>query len=377
MTTDSPLRVCHVLAPAGFGGLESVVAALAGGMAQRGHEVRVIALLEPEGRCDALEPVSASGVEMVAIRLPPRSYLAEVRQVASELVRRPGPIAHSHGYHGDLLGWRAARVARAPIVSTAHGFTGGGWKNRFYEWCDARALARFDAVVAVSRPLAQRLAAGGVAAPRLHFIPNAYGGSAAPLERAEARRQLDLAPDALVAGWVGRLSREKGPDVFLEALALAPEWNGSILGSGPLEAPLRERAGALGDAARLRWHGVIPAAGALLRAFDAVVLSSRTEGTPMVLLEAMAANVPLVVTAVGGVPDVVTEREALLVPSGHPERLAQALQSIRIRPEAARERAAAARTRLESAYAVEPWLDRYEAVYRDLARGARSRSPRP
>ena len=91
----------------------------------------------------------------------------------------------------------------------------------------------------------------------------------------------------------------------------------------------------------------------------------------------MAAGVPVVATAVGGVPDVVTEREALLVPPEHPELLARALESIRLQPEAARERAAAARTRLESAYAVEPWLDRYEAVYRDLARGTATRSPRP
>ena len=97
----------------------------------------------------------------------------------------------------------------------------------------------------------------------------------------------------------------------------------------------------------------------------------------MVLLEAMAAGVPLVVTAVGGVPDVVTEREALLVAPEHPELLARALESIRIQPEAARERAAAAKARLESAYALEPWLDRYEAVYRQLIPGTSPRSPGP
>ena len=377
VTTENPLHLCHILAPAGFGVLESVAVALAAGMAHRGHDVRVAALLDPEGRSGELETLSRSGVGVVEIRLPPRSYRAELERLTSELVRRPGSIAHSHGYHADLLGLPAARRARAPIVSTAHGFTGGGWKNRFFEWCDTRALARFDAVVAVSRPLVQRLAAGGVAAPRLHLIPNAYGASPASLDRAGARRLLDLAPDALVAGWVGRLSLEKGPDLFLEALALAPEWNGSIVGSGPLEASLRGGAGESGEAPRLRWHGAIPGAGALLRAFDAVVLSSRTEGTPMVLLEAMAAGVPLVVTAVGGVPDVVTEREALLVAPEQPELLARALENIRIQPEAARERVAAAKTRLESAYALEPWLDRYEAVYRELIPGTSSRSPGP
>jgi len=377
VTAEHSLRLCYILAPVNFGGLESVVTALAAGMAQRGHDACVLALLEPGGRWEALATLSASGVEVVEIRVPPKSYRVEVKRLTAELARRSGAIAHSHGYHADLVSLRAARAAGAPIGSTAHGFTGGGWKNRFYEWCDTRALARFDAVVAVSLPLARLLVARGVPAPRLHLIPNAYRESCAPLSRADARRALGLAPDALVAGWVGRLSREKGPDLFRDALTLAPEWNGSILGAGPLEAPLREGAGGLSDPARLRWHGVIPSAGRVLRAFDAVVLSSRTEGTPIVLLEAMAAGVPVVATAVGGVPDVVTEREALLVPPEHPELLARALESIRLQPEAARERAAAARTRLESAYAVEPWLDRYEAVYRDLARGTATRSPRP
>jgi glycosyltransferase involved in cell wall biosynthesis len=338
-------------------------------LARRGHQVRVLALLSPTEQSNALETLSASGVEVVEIRMPPRSYGGEVKRLVTELTRAPETIAHSHGYHADLVGFLAARRARTPVVSTVHGFTGGPMRNRLYEWCDIRALARFGAVVAVSRPLVDRLAASGVSSSRLHLIPNAYEASRTPLNRAEARQLLGLPQDGWIAGWVGRLSPEKGPDVFLDALARTPEWQASILGSGPLDAPLRAQADALGLTARLRWHGVIPEAGALLRAFDAVVLSSRTEGTPMVLLEAMAAGVPVVVTAVGGVPDVVTGREALLVLPDQPELLAGALEAIRADSESAKTRVTAASARLRSAYALEPWLDRYEAVYRRLEAG--------
>jgi glycosyltransferase involved in cell wall biosynthesis len=364
MTVRDRLSVSHVIAPAPFGGLESVVTSLALGFARRGHEVRVVALLNPHEQSHALQRLPAGGVEVVEIRLPPRSYRGEVGRLATELSRASGTIVHSHGYHADLVGFFAARRARAPTVSTVHGFVGGELRNRVYEWCDIRALTRFGGVVAVSRPLADRLVSSGVSSSRLHLIPNAHESARPPLDRTEARQLLGLPRNGWIAGWVGRLSHEKGPDVFLEALARAPEWEASLLGSGPQESSLRSQADALGIATRLKWHGMVPDAGSLLRAFDAVVLSSRTEGTPVVLLEAMAAGVPVVATAVGGVPDVVSDRDALLVPPEQPALLARALQAIRADSEATITRVAAARARLESAYALEPWLDRYEAVYR-------------
>jgi len=239
-----------------------------------------------------------------------------------------------------------------------------------YEWIDRVALIRFNGVIAVSRPLADQLRRAGVRAARLHLIPNAYSASGTLCSREEARRILQLPDDGLVAGWVGRLSREKGPDVLLEALAMAPEWQASFIGDGPLLPALQERTRALRLESRIRWHGLVPGAGRLLAAFDALVLSSRTEGTPIVLLEGMAAGVPLVVTAVGGVPDVVGGTQAVLFPTERPDQLAAALQGIQARPEQAAERARAATVRLQSAYAVEEWLDRHEAVYREVAQTA-------
>jgi glycosyltransferase involved in cell wall biosynthesis len=362
---DDRWSVCHILAPGVVGGLETVVAALAAGMARRGHRVRMLPLLEINRQCVAFDALQEAGVEVVPIRCPPRSYRAEVKRVRAELETAPGAVAHSHGYHGDLVGFFAGRAAGVPLVATSHGFTGGGFKNRLYEWFDRRALARFDAVVAVSRPLADRLEAGGVAASRIHVVPNAFAaGQGVRLARADARRELGLGPDELVLGWIGRFSREKGPDILLEALALAPEWNGSLIGCGPLQRDLQRRVEQLGLIERVRWHGVIPEVSRLVGAFDAVVLSSRSEGTPMVLLEAMAAGVPLVVTAVGGVPDVVGPEEAILIPPERPDLLALALRNIRENPGPARARALAAMTRLDQQYSLDPWLDRYEMVYR-------------
>ena len=99
------------------------------------------------------------------------------------------------------------------------------------------------------------------------------------------------------------------------------------------------------------------------------MLSSRTEGTPVVLFEAMAANVPIVTTGVGGVPDVVSPAEAALVRSEDPVALAAEIRGVHADREAAARRARAAHARLERDFGVAPWLDRYEAIYRLVSHG--------
>jgi glycosyltransferase involved in cell wall biosynthesis len=96
------------------------------------------------------------------------------------------------------------------------------------------------------------------------------------------------------------------------------------------------------------------------------VLSSRTEGTPIALLEAMAAAVPTVATAVGGVPDVISDREAWLVPPEAPGRLADAVRELLAAPDLAAARGRAGRERLLQGHGTGPWLDRHEALYRSL-----------
>jgi glycosyltransferase involved in cell wall biosynthesis len=307
-----------------------------------------------------LDGLESAGVPVIAVTVGARAYWAEgaaIRRICAEV---EPDIVHSHGYRSDVIDASAARRAGARTVTTVHGFTGGGWRNRMYEWVQVRLFRRFDAVVPVSRPLVDQLSRAGVPPARMHLIPNAFMPPAVALPRDEARRQLGLDPHAFTVGWVGRLSHEKGPDVLLDALSLI-DVEAVVIGDGRDADRLRARAG------RVRWAGVVPGAARLLSAFDVVVLSSRTEGTPIVLLEAMWSGVPIVTTAVGGVPDVVSPSEALLVPPGHPAALAEAILKVRDDPATAAERVAAARRRLD-VYALEPWLARYESLYRAVGR---------
>src|SRR2546427_575165 len=170
--------------------------------------------------------------------------------------------------------------------------------------------------------------------------------------------------------WAGRLSKEKGPDVLLDALVHLTDLplSVSILGDGRESRSLAARARQLGVERHVRWHGIVPDAGRRFAAFDVFVLSSRTEGTPIVLFEAMAAGVPIVATRVGGVPDVVAPTEAALAAPDDPLALAAAIRTVYHDPAAALARAHRARERLRRDFTVPAWLDRYAEIYRLLRR---------
>lgn len=362
------MRILHVLAPAAAGGLEQVVQSLVLGLRQRTHDVHLAAVLTPDAGDPAKHRfVSAfhdTGAPLHVMQVAGRAYQQEhaaVRQLCREIAPA---VVHTHGYRSDLIGAAAARREGLPTVTTSHGFTHGGLRNRVYEYLQRRAFAAFDAVIAVSAPMCEQLIRSGVSPKRLHLVRNAAPIAVPLLSREEARLRLGLPLDGHQIGWIGRLSREKGADVFLNALAMIPTRAGAtIIGDGPefrkLQGVVARRK--LHD--RVRFSGCITPAAALLRAFDIVVLSSRTEGTPMVLFEAMEAQVPVIATRVGGVPDVIDESSGVLLDRPDPILLARALINLLENPARRRQLAQHAIARLHRHFARGPWLSAHEQLY--------------
>lgn len=375
-TAGDPLRVVHLSAPAEVGGLERVVQGLSIGMSERGHEVLAVAVVEPGTEVDPfLGPMAERGVSTLALELPGRAYGSERRNVARLLDRIRPSVLHTHGYRPDLLHGAPARRRGIATFSTLHGSSRMGGASHLFEWLQLRALRRFDGVIAVSRPLALELTRKGVPAHRIHHIPNAWHPTTAPVGGAEARAHLgvDGASGALI-GWVGRLIPIKGCDIFLEALSqlpgTGPAWTAVIVGDGPERRTLEARVPAMGLEGRVRFLGAVPDAGRFFSAFDLYVLSSRSEGTPMVLLEAMEAQVPVVASGVGGVPELLEEgRAGSLVPAGAPAALRDAILHVLRSPEASTRLAAQGRARVESEYDPRRWILRHEAAYRSVLGG--------
>ncbi|HEV8449196.1 MAG TPA: glycosyltransferase [Gemmatimonadaceae bacterium] len=373
------MKIVHLLAPARIGGLERVVQGLAIGQSKRNDDVTVLAVGEEPMAADHpfRVPLDLAGVKISEVVVPPRRYRLE-RQTISNLLRELAPdVVHSHGSRTDVVDAEAIRGLGIPTVSTLHGWTRGSLKNRFYEYVHRRSLRRFDAVIAVSEPIASQLTSDGVPGDRVYMIRNGFSAVAEPAPRDDARRLLDLPPDARVVGWVGRLSREKGIDVLVEAMGLIRDDDivACVLGDGAEREREQQHADRVG--ARILWKGMVPMASRLVKAFDVFVQSSRTEGTPIALLEAIAAEAPVVATRVGGVPDVVSGSEAILVPSENPAALADAIRRVFAKPDAAAERVRRAKLRLSSEFNAETWLDRHQEIYARAAAQRRRAASAP
>lgn len=360
-------HILHVIDPAPHGGAETVVRALAGGALRRGDAPLVAALAHGREKAPLVAQLRADGVALREIRCGRRRYLAEIGAVEAAITDHGAQVVHTHVYHADLVGYFAARRRGVPLIATVHGYAGGDWKNRFYEWLDLTVLRRFDAVLCVSESVAARVRRAGASAARVRVVPNAFVGGNA-LDRAAARRELGVPTGARIIGWIGRLSAEKGPDRFVDAVRplVGEQTLAALVGDGPERKVL---ASLIGPGARaIRLLGSRADAGTLVSAFDVLAITSRTEGLPMTLLEAMAARVPVVSFAVGGIPDVVDEGSAWLVPPGDVAAFRGALvRALTEGAEAGRRAAEAARV-CEQRFGMEQWLDRVYGVYDEVVR---------
>ncbi len=371
-----PPVVLHVIAPGPIGGAEAVVAALASARHALGQPTHVAALV-PTADAPFVTALQSVGVPVHPIVCGHRRYLCEIRGVG-RLARTLGAtVIHTHVYRGDFAGSVAARCLRLPVVATYHGHTAGDWRNRLYEWLDRRLLAWFDAVACVSAAGLERLGRALVPRSKLHLVPNGYR-PVELLSRSAARARLGLAGDGFTVGWVGRLSHEKGADLFLEALgALRDERLQTVLiGDGSERLALDAAARGLGlRTDHVRFAGQVPNAGALFGALDVLVLSSRTEGLPIVLLEAMSAGVPVVAFAVGGIPEALPPDAGWLVAAGKPRALAAAIREVAHDPAEARRRTEVARRVFRERFAEQRWVAAVDRIYElVLARRGPSRS---
>jgi glycosyltransferase involved in cell wall biosynthesis len=323
---------------------------------------------EPGSFTSRSEFLEKEGVSVHPILVGGRRYYSEWKTVGRLLSAWQPHVVHTHGYRSDVLDASVARRRGIPTVTTVHGFTGNGLKNRFYEWLQRRAFRRFDAVVAVSSGLVAELRGSGVPAEKIHLAQNAWAPGSAFLDRETARTKLGVRSTGPVVGWIGRFTPEKNPCLMVKAFSLVEERSAILvmLGGGPMRGEVRDLATRCGVQNRVLLPGIVPRAYRFLRAFDVLALTSRTEGTPMVLLEAMAAGTPIVTRVVGGVGEMLSSQEASMVHTAEDQAMAEGIRAVLAEPGEASVRALRAQSRFERDFSVGPWVERYCQIYRSL-----------
>lgn len=305
--------------------------------------------------------------------------LSAISSLADILADNQASLLVVHDYRALAIGLLARRrlPRRLPILAVAHGWTGVSSKVRFYEWLERKLFRLADAVVAVSAAKYEELRPLGLG-DRLQLIEN---GVAIPTESemtgaSTLRTELGLADGVVLVGAVGRLSREKGHAVLLQAIATLVKDNAIhqpfhlvIVGDGPERAALKK----LVENHHL--ENVVSLVGwkeemrSVWRSLDLFVLPSFTEGLPMALLEGMAYRIAPIASAVGGCPAVIdSEACGLLVPPKDPLSLVQALKRLVNDPRARQSMAHHARERVIARYSLTRYACEFAALYDQLIR---------
>lgn len=262
------------------------------------------------------------------------SVIPQMTQLAREW--RPD-IIQSHAVKSHFLVRRSGLHRLYPWVAFHHGYTWTDLKVRLYNHVDRWSLRAASRVVTVSLPFRDELVSKGVPAERIAVVHNAVDpewAANAHTGAARLRETLHLNPGKQVILSVGRLSREKDHLTLLEAVAAVHDAGVCtphllIVGEGPERRRIEETARRLNLHEHVTLTGHVASAEDYYGIADIVAISSRSEGSPNALLESMAAGVPVVSTAVGGIPEIVTDKEsALLIQAADRESMARAITDL-------------------------------------------------
>jgi len=289
-----------------------------------------------------------------------------VRRLSVLLRRYHADVLHSFLFHANIIGRVAAMLARTPVVVSAIRVAEA---RRYHWWIDRwtrRLVDRYTCVCeSVRREAVGRL---GVPERRVVAIPNGVDEPRIEKPRAEVRRELGIGDDAFVFVFVGRLETQKAPDDFIraaaEVCAVVPRACFVLVGAGTLERKLRALVRDLRINSRVRFAGWRRDAMDIMAASDALVLPSRWEGMPNVVLEAMILGKPVVASSVGGCPELVEHgATGYLVSPGDVHALAQLMSQLGANPNEAEQLGMAGRAKASRWFTVSAMIEKNEQLY--------------
>lgn len=378
------MKILHIMDSAGLYGAEIMLLNLVAEQIELGLEPTIASIGEKEIDEKPLETAAIRrGFNVRNFRMKPGPNIGGALEVLRFAHAAGFEIMHSHGYKGNILfGFMPRRVRKLPLVSTLHGYTStnGFTKMRVYEWLDTKSLKFIDRVVLVNKgmlnhPRLERLLGvnfkvvnNGIPLPTAaredeRIWADGKGGVDAEIT--------DFCAKGFTVGTIGRLSTEKGYRYLIQALKLLQNEGLDarlvMIGEGYQRPELEKLVAAAGLSDRVFLPGYREGARRYLSLFNVFVMSSLTEGLPITLLEAMQAKVPIVATAVGGIPEVLDNGSAgLLVGPGKPGAISEAIHRVFAENQLGQKLGNAAYERVVTAYSSEAMAGHYLEIYQEL-----------
>jgi glycosyltransferase involved in cell wall biosynthesis len=383
-----PIRILRVIARLNMGGPAIHVASLAAGLETRGYHTTLVAGSLARGEDSMAFVAERLGVAVVDVPEIQREVALvhdakSIRRLTS-IIRAERPhILHTHTAKAGALARAAALVsgnARPPIiVHTFHGHVLKGYfgpkRTAFFRQVERTLARQSDVLIAVSPEVRDELVEHGIA-PSEKFtiirlgipLDERLGDETAELDY---RRLYGIAPDAFVVGWVGRMTGVKDTGAVLEIIRATRERGVDavlcMVGDGPDRERLEQLAHDLGIARSTYFVGYQTDVSGYYRLFDAFLLPSVNEGTPVSAIEALASGTPVVATRVGGIPDVVRDGiDGYLVEPGDTGTAAERLATLGRDPGLRARLGEAGSARVRERYAVERLVDDVDRLYQSL-----------
>lgn len=380
------LSIVYILTPIIYGGSEKVTLTFLENINRNKYDINLILLTRPWEDKTSFEkklnkynytyflvPVSKFQHKFFFVkdffRVPRVAY-----KIYSILRKSKFDLIHTTGYFADICGQPVAKLLKIPGISTCHGFIYNDRKLKFYYMLDKIVLRLCRKIIAVSDGIRTELLRSGLDDSRIEVIQNAVVNYFNEQElhdlRNENRSNLSIRPDEFVLGFVGRLSEEKGLVYLIEAISEVINNIATvrllIVGDGPLREELEQLVRDKGLGSNIIFTGFQENSEDWFPSFDLFVLPSLTEGTPMVLLEAMAIGIPVIASQVGGIPNIINNEEnGILVPSKNSKALSQAILKVYQSQRLRKILSLNAKKTIKKKYNIKNWIKKIEDIYQN------------
>lgn len=376
-TTARKISVMHLIHSMAYGGIETAVINWLRAIDRTKFDVSLVCFANP-GNTEApfVEAANRAGLEVSKIPWSRRKPLIKSSRRLAQLMRsRKVDILHLHNVYADCVGALAARMFKVRTVATVYVLADyGNWKRNLIQKIEEKVIHLFDRVTAHCDDTRDKMIDLGFCPKRIDTLICGFETHPVTMsreERSRRRRAMGISDNEILLGNVARLYPEKAQDALLrcfkDILAECPNARLRIAGVGPLDVGLRTQCSQMGLDDKVKFVGFLSDLPNFMCLLDIQVHPSHIEGVPLALCEGLAASLPIVASAVGGVPEILNHgRAGVLVPAADEAAFSRAVIGLINHPEERSRIGAAAKHFIENDYSLETAVARVERTYHEM-----------